>query len=212
METVEFFISDVLAGAYPYPVPAHLSLPQWIKDQPNRTSTGSFGPAGPKGSTYKRCVPFMDVMRSGYIIPLWCDLAFSWRECREECGDDGCEEALIDIQWANRDSRNEDYNPVEKRDWETWGNIPELKDSVQGASFTFVSPWIIKTPPGYSSLITQPFNNTNYPHPQIKTFTGLVNTDTYFNPITYFFHIKAPFTGIIKIFESINKFFSLNID
>jgi len=77
-------------------------------------------------------------------------------------------------------------------------NIPELKDSVQGASFTFVSPWIIKTPPGYSSLITQPFNNTNYPHPQIKTFTGLVNTDTYFNPITYFFHVKAPFTGIIK--------------
>ena len=145
----------------------------------------------------------MDIMRTGYILPLWVDLGFSYDECTpEECGDENCPRTSIHVDWKESIGEGRLQSKfgkvVESRAWSSWGNIPELETSVPNSSMTFINPWTIKTPPGYSSLITQPFNNINYPHPQIKTFTGLVNTDTYFNPVTYFFHVKAPFTGIIK--------------
>ena len=197
METIEFLVNASVAGAYPEPVPAHLALPQWIKDQSNKSEGQSPGPGFPDNPTYKRCVPFMDIMRTGYIIPLWCDVVFSASTC--DCGEADCPKMVMDVSWGRGIEGNKDLMPpIEKRSWESWGNIPDLATSVEGASFTFNNPWIIRTPPGYSTLFTQPFNDVTRPHPNIKLFTGLVNTDTYFNPTTFFFHIKEPFTGIMK--------------
>ena len=196
METMEFIADATMVGAIPPPIPAHLALPQWFKDQPNRQDEiGEYGSGGPGIGTYKRCLPFVDVMRSGYIIPLWTDIGVDVVSC--DCGDENCEEGKgVDIRWA--ESRNRVGNPIEGRNWKSWGNIPDLATSVPDSSFTFINPWIIRTPPGYSSLITQPFNNVEYPHPEIKLFTGLVNTDTYMAPVTFFFHVKNPFRGMIK--------------
>jgi len=204
METMEFWISEKYKGAYPEPIPASLALPQWLKDDPNHLEghVGD-GPGSSLMPTYKRCVPFMDLMRTGFIIPLWRDIAFSHNDgCVEEfkhydssigmeCN--GEASYLIEVPKYRGGAGG-----VETRNWESWGSIPELSDSVQGGAFTFDSPWIIRTPPGYSTLITAPFNDTSRPHPSIKTFSAIVNTDTYSNPITYFFHLKEGFNEILK--------------
>lgn len=196
METMEFVIDETFKGAFPEPVPAHLALPQWFKDDPTRVNNGRV-PGSPKGSTYKRCVPFVDIMRTGYIIPLWADLAFSYTSCT--CGEEGCPKFVPSVAPPKMPPYNyPSTEMIEHRNWDSWGNIPELKDSIKGSSMAFCNPWLIKTPPGYSTLITSPFNDESRPHPAIKTLTGLVNTDTYRNQITFFFHIKYPFEGVIK--------------
>ena len=204
METMEFIIENKFKGAYPEPIPAHLALPQWVKDQPNREEGIHLNNKGTAFSpTYKRCVPFMDIMRTGYILPLWVDLGFSYDECTpEECGDENCPRTSIHVDWKESIGEGRLQSKfgkvVESRAWSSWGNIPELETSVPNSSMTFINPWTIKTPPGYSTLITAPFNDDSRPHPAIKTLTGLVNTDTYFNPITFFFHVKYGFNGTLK--------------
>ena len=195
---MEFWLREEFKGAYPEPIPASLALPQWLKDDPNYLERhAGRGEGSPHMNTYKRCVPFMDLMRTGYIIPLWQDVAFSHSETcmvehppEEECDNS----ASFVIESPNLGAAP----AVAERNWESWGSIPELSDSIQGSSFTFDNPWIIRTPPGYSTLITAPFNDTSRPHPSIKTFSAIVNTDTYTNPVTFFFHIKKGFNGLLK--------------
>ena len=198
METMEFIIDEIFEGAFPEPIPAHLALPQWFKDDAtylNRHMGKSEG--SPKQSTYKRCVPFVDIMRTGYILPLWSDLEFSYTTCN--CGNSDCPKFIPQAAPFEMPPYNfPSTQMVEPRNWDSWGNIPELHTSVENSSLTFVNPWIIKTPPGYSTLITAPFNDDSRPHPSIKTLTGLVNTDTYNNQINFFFHMKYPFEGILK--------------
>ena len=198
MEIMEFMAAEHLKGAYPEPVAAHLSLPQWLKDDPNREKgIHPYGPGGTEGATYKRCVPFMDIMRTGYIIPLWADIAFSEQPCDEGCQDEDCPGSSIKVDWKGN-ARKPDSTQVERRGWSSWGNIPELKTGISHSSMTFINPWIIKTPPGYSTLITAPFNDDSRPHPAIKTLTGLVNTDTYHNQITFFFYMNYYITETLK--------------
>jgi len=197
METMEFWIREEVKGAYPEPIPASLAFPQWLKDESNHLESHSGqGEGSPHMNTYKRCVPFMDLMRTGYIIPLWSDVAFTSSGCmvnhppEEECDKEHSfviESPPIGIEPI-----------VENRDWDSWGSIPELSESVSGGAFTFLNPWIIRTPPGYSTLITSPFNDVSRPHPNIKTFSAIVNTDTYTNYITFFFHVKEGFNGVLK--------------
>ena len=198
MPDIEFIIGEEFKGSYPEPVPAHLALPQWVKDQPNKLDRKLAGPTTPGVSTYKRCVPFMDIMRTGYIIPMWTDVAFSFNECPGDC-DLGtkCPGGEVHVEWP-RTGEPANRPHIESRGWDSWGNIPELETSISHTSMTFVNPWIMKTPPGYSTLITAPFNDESRPHPSIKTLTGLVNTDTYFNQTTFFFHMKEAFNGILK--------------
>jgi hypothetical protein len=200
METIEFLLDDRFSGAYPEPIPASKALGQWVKDEPNEVVGQHIGDkeGAPFNRTYKRCVPFMDVMRSGYIIPLWSDLVFSYAPCQGECGTgDDCPGGEMKVAWPDGITVSTEGH-VGARNWRSWGHLPEIATSIQGSSMSFINPWIIKTPPGYSTLITAPFNDESRPHPNIKTLTGLVNTDTYHFPVTFFFHVKEPFTGLLK--------------
>jgi hypothetical protein len=55
--------------------------------------------------------------------------------------------------------------------------------------------WIIKTPPGWSCLITHPVGYNNLP---IQTMTGIVDTDVLDTPVNSPFMIKKGFEGIIE--------------
>lgn len=191
--TIDFLIVEEHASA-PRPTSAHSKLPEWFKAEPNWIEVpGGEGSDETKVATYKRCLPFVDLMRTGYILPLWDDLAFSVEPCA--CGSPACSEPPeIRIEWSTSGVAPR----VERRMWNSWGSIPGLESGVQGSSFAFVNPWIVRTPPGYSTLFTTPFNNSALPHPELQLFSGLVNTDTYFNQITLFFYVSKPFEGVIE--------------
>ena len=61
-----------------YPVPAFKTIPAWFRDLP------PFQKAMPIGgnSSAKRCVPLLDAMTGGYILPLPVDVAVSHKNGR----------------------------------------------------------------------------------------------------------------------------------
>ena len=79
-----------------------------------------------------------------------------------------------------------------------WGSVDEgIENLIPDSSFSLMSPWIIRTPPGYSCYFTAPINGEN---PHIRLFSGIVNTDTYFNHVNFFFGFRehSPAHGILK--------------
>ena len=56
----------------PHPVRASKKMPSWLKQCP-KTITG----AQMQDGTIRRCVPFLDAVGHGYILPLWADLLVS---------------------------------------------------------------------------------------------------------------------------------------
>lgn len=56
----------------PHPVPAYRHMPEWFR---KLKTTGS-DPKIPmkEAGTAKRCVPVLDAVSQGFMIPLWCDL------------------------------------------------------------------------------------------------------------------------------------------
>ena len=60
--------------------------------------------------------------------------------------------------------------------------------------FKWNSPWLIKTPKGYSTLFTHPLNHFDLP---FITMSGIVDTDSYTMPINFPFILRSDFEGII---------------
>lgn len=61
---VTFHPVGALADAPP-PTPAHATLPEWYRNLAAEI---------PGGHTVKACVPFMEAMTAGFVIPLPCDI------------------------------------------------------------------------------------------------------------------------------------------
>jgi hypothetical protein len=162
----------------PKPFPASQLLPQWWKD---KTPYG-ISPDNPDGkkliidnlesnATFKKCTPMLDTLTSGYIMPLWAD-------------------ALVDrekgVNWR-----------VNKPLFDTHGITGvETPDGYSEFVLKFISRWHIKTPPGYSVLITAPFGYNNNP---FRAITGIIDTDRSPHPLHVPMWVKNNFDGIVEI-------------
>ena len=109
--------------------------------------------------TIKRCAPFLQAMTAGYIIPVPFDLQF----------------------W---------HRPDGELVFQSVGDLPinHLPSQQVGTPFSgskilkLQNPWLIKTPPGYSTLFIRPFNRFDCP---FIPLTGLVETDTYYDTVHF---------------------------
>ena len=107
--------------------------------------------------TIKRCPPFLQAMTAGYIIPVPFDIQF-WYLAEGE---------LV---------------------FNSEGDLPQRHMPSQHVGTPFagakivklINPWLIKTPPGYSTLFIRPFNRFECP---FIPLTGLVETDTYYEAV-----------------------------
>lgn len=162
------------------PTPAIRSLPEWYKQKkPLVDGSKTYKPQadGSAPSTVKLCNPFGDALSAGYFLYLDADLFI------------------------------EDVNGEKKITWGIGGdslismhNIRQFDSSGipaghEEAIFKFQNSWIVETPAGYSSLITQPFNRGDLP---FTIFSGIVETDTFQLPINLPFTIRSDFEGIIS--------------
>jgi hypothetical protein len=160
-------------------VPRGSSLPKWYKDAESWTGTSNT----PKIENYssnkgvKLCIPFLDSLRCGYDIPLWTDIQV------EEDGYGG-----RSISWMQTP------DPIFKRDPKNNSTLPVPAGHLESAPMSWILPFFIKTPPGYSSLISHPFNRYDLP---FTTLTAIVDTDATLYPGFAPFFIRSDFTGII---------------
>jgi len=146
---IEFLCSRHMQGQpYPEPFPASKGIPERFKRLPAELTVN-----GKQEDTVKKCPPFVDAMSSGYLIPIIADV-----ECRMTAAGVECKSTLPIVDF--HDARQLTGVPPQP--------LTIIKIS---------SPWIIKTPPGYSCLFTQPLNRFDIP---FQALSGVVETDTYY--------------------------------
>ena len=164
-----------ISGYYP-PTPASQVIPEWYKKVDSYLSQGKI-PLEPDSphetpATIKRCMPVFDALTSGYILYTPVDLYVEQKD------------GAPYYSWPDGEALG--FQPMEQagdhpaktgNDYPKWNN-----------------PWAIKTPKGYSVLITRPVHRESV----FTILDGVVDTDTYTSPILLPFVLNDPsFKGMI---------------
>jgi hypothetical protein len=140
------------------PYPASKKLPEWWKKiSPYSTLDNKLRLNPGPTVTVKKCLPTLDALGAGYIVPLWTDLLVSQNN------------NMPHIQWPTSEPVLQNWPKDQVSSYE----IPENFSSI---IFKYLHGWIIKTPPGWSSFITHPIGYQNLP---FKSISGIVDTDTF---------------------------------
>jgi hypothetical protein len=166
----------------PRPFPAAQELPDWWRSMtPYHKS--SEDPSGKKliiengvsNATFKKCIPMLDALTSGYIAPLWSDVQV--RQVNNEAR----------ITWKVTPNVFE----------EVGGSSAHIKppEGYSNQVFKYANPWIPRTPKGYSTLVVQPFNSIDNP---FYCIPAVIDSDTSTLDISPPMWIKKDFEGIIE--------------
>jgi hypothetical protein len=175
--TPELEVYEVLEA---YPRPASSFLPKWFKDMPEKLNPSSKDillEDRVLNSTIKKCAPFLDSLTSGYMFPLPADVQVS--QTPEQ----------YRISWSTTFKIAETHSITQ---------VPTLPvpDEYEPMPYKWIGTYAIKTPPGYSVLITHPLNHFDLP---FFSFSGVVDTDAYsFSSVSFPFYLRKDFEGIIK--------------
>jgi len=143
------------------PYPATQAIPDWWKAM-TPYEKSSDNPEGNKlivrnrmsNAGPKKCVPMLDALTSGYIIPLWSDV---------QVKNDGPNKH---ITWRVQEDVFQEHG-MQAREVQTPIGFNEQV-------FKFMNKWKIITPKGYSCLITQPFG---YRQTNVQAIPAIIDTD-----------------------------------
>ena len=163
---IEFYCHPNSENIIPKPKPASKHIPDWFKSiPPTLTAPDQRDNINREGLTAKKCLPMLDAMTLGYVIPL--------------CGDLG-------VKTSDDCSSIEVFNPPEIKLAE-FHSISQLGPKAPGMPappVKFINHWVIKTAPGWSTLIV-PLVNSSLTNPHFTCLGGLVDTDTYPKEINF---------------------------
>jgi hypothetical protein len=164
------------------PYPAVKQLPKWFTE-----ASPYFGDhehpddgklhfrKGVANRTFKKCVPMLDSLSSGYIIPLWADVMIEQ------------ENGFPQIYWKT-------YNGIFDLHGPSSREIPAPAGYDQ-VVYKYVNCWIPQTPKGYSCLITSPFG---YNDLAFKAVPAIVDTDKSTLELVFPMWVKTGFEGIVE--------------
>ena len=159
MNNIEFVCADkVVLRNFPI-VPAKDSLPEWYEklkaDTPN----------------ISKCWPVRDIITAGYIIPYpyETEMGVEYHQDIEEIGVVSPVERIGEFhQVIDRIT-----SPLQ---FHTHDQCPVHIDGQKKTYYKVTLPWRVKTPPGYSSLIMQPFYQFAGDH---TVMPAIIDTDEY---------------------------------
>ena len=155
---IEFLCDERYIGVAPPPFPAGQGMPDWFKKIPpySKDSKDLFGR---KGMTAKKCIPMIDAMTLGFIIPLCIDQHIK--------SNHNCSKVEFGPTSAEFD-RGLEYHNVEQ--------VGGKSEIFKGDAIKFINPWVIKTAPGWSSLFLPCINSLEN---RFTCLSGMVDTDKY---------------------------------
>lgn len=173
-------------------------LPDWIKkvkfNVPKKDSDTKMYP----GQTVRACMPFMDAMSLGWVMPVPFDIYFEVEDYGKQVNYEFKNQ--INVSSGNIIPPIEAHNQSQAGMNNLYANAPILK---------FVNPWKITTRSGYSTMFINPVNQGKS---YIECFAGLVDTDKYNNQINFPFRVLNPdglekYNFMIKAGQPIVQFF-----
>lgn len=146
---------------WPNPKPASRFIPDEYKKLKRFKDDNLHDP------TVKTCVPFLDSLILGYIIPFDQDYLVDPIEND------------FSVTPANKNASSEFHDKEQ---------LPKEWQKISGEKVgKFMNKWLIKTPPGYSCLFVQPMNRMEE---RFDIIPGVVDTDTYLNLINFPYFLK----------------------
>jgi hypothetical protein len=167
------------------PPPHTIAVPDWFKKisqfekldshQEFGSSEKLIAENGMVNLSAKHCMPMIDSFTTGYTFSLGTDIQVRQTDFGPR------------ITWAHD---NEDLREVRGRPdpkFPMWNGFDPF-------IFTWFSHWGIKTPKGYSCILTHPFNRTDLP---FLTTTGIMDTDGWGIWGNQPFALQTGFEGII---------------
>jgi hypothetical protein len=174
MKFIHFF-SDRRHKDLGQPIPIKKLLPEWYRT----SETTILSPDGTEASGLKRCVPFLDALISGYALVTPVDIFISETDSGE-----------LKIGWNSPD---EFVDFIHERPKESAANLPRPAGHHPN-HLAWRGTWGIKTPKGWSLLVTHPLNRFDLP---FTTTSGIMDSDSYSTGGNLPFFIKKGFTGVI---------------
>ena len=158
------------------PVPCKKLIPEWYKNA-EMFYAGSDNKQHPG---LKTCKPFLDVMISGYFLVTPFDIYVSTNK------DD-----QLEIKW---DGPEEWSSFIGERPKQLGATIP-VPSGHRSNHLIWSSMWGWKTPRGWGTILTHPFNRGDLP---FTTLSGFIDSDKFYSSGNTPFYIKEGFSGIIE--------------
>lgn len=176
---VKFLAADKYTETVvPQPVPASQLIPQTYKDMLQYFPDNKLRITNRQvNATGKKCPPMLDAMTSGYMFTLFADVLVSTQGTNKL------------INWKVEGKSPADAHHV----WQAAGlNRPR---GTHEQPFKWHNWWIMKTPPGWSTLFLHPLAYTHLP---FHAISAVVDTDVYSEEIAFPFWLDQDFEGIIE--------------
>lgn len=174
---IKFMPRESVAEIEPSPTPAHISIPDWYRDLP--VEEKNIPMAKRNRGAVKRCLPYLDALTTGYMLTLPWDLEVFWQDGNQM------------VAWAT----NHTNEQLARTDMPHRSKGLPVPEGYAPNLWILVLTPSIETPPGYSCLLTHPFNRYDLP---FLTLTGVVDTDKSHRAIVGNVYIREDFTGIIE--------------
>jgi Family of unknown function (DUF6065) len=166
-----FHCQENLLGVIAPPVRATEFIPEWYRKLPTHVPVDSIED---HRQTVKRCMPFVDAMTTGFILTTLADIRF-------KLSDDGS---------TINDSTDFPVNLIAAHGIRQIEGSTHEKD--KSIPLKFANQWVVKTPPGWSTLFTPLLNRENR---YFDVLSGLVDTDIYSLPVNIPFFFKPSCFG-----------------
>ena len=167
---IEFVSSNENAAKYFPPMPAGEMIPRWYKDlslytTEKRMDAKELHNAGKRTQPYtvKACVPVQDYIKHGYIIRSHGDLLITPDDIGDEQG------------WWTA-SKNVTCEP------HTYQQCPVHINDKKNVYIKVCTPWMTRTPPGYSCYFYQP---EFFMESRIRFFPAVVDTDSFHHELNF---------------------------
>ena len=172
------FVSNINAhhGAG-QPVPSKRALPEWFKMAESFYRTDSKGDELLPG--LKECKPYMDIMTSGYNLVWPCDVHIKVLDNGE-----------LDITWES----DKVGQIIAERPKEMGATMPRPYGFAPN-HLVFSGMWGWKTPKGWSTIVTHPFNQVDLP---FYTISAFMDSDEFWGAGNIPFFIREGWEGTIK--------------
>ena len=184
MKIIRFFQSPDYRG-YADPKSSKLFIPDWYK----KAEVFYQDKGGNTNAGLKTCMPYLDALTAGYMLTTPVDIYVN-----EKTGEFDHifrnKDKTLNIRW---NGANPFHDFINERPSESGSTMPRPPGHFPN-HMVFKGYWSIKTPKGYSLLLTHPLNRHDLP---FTVLSGIIDSDKFFASGNIPFFIKSNFSGII---------------